>query len=279
MRPARRSRKRSLSAIRWTGLKPRGCRSAWATPIPHPDRALARVGPGWAHRKCAPAHPACLLRGVTCRQTSSSESAGFLEVVGPFVGRTWATGKWSARTSEHDELAQEQAEVVGEEYERATGTAQGRRGWAEAVGRTAVARRHQTGRSGRRRSRRHEGRSDSMTPRGVTAVRGGRPSGAARLGGRGGLKRCPRSGPLAVRRYRLQAAPLLEAHVAARFAEHQVVEHLDPKKLASSREPARQGHVLGAGLGVARTVVMADDQACSRPAPQASSPRAPQALT
>ena len=40
-----------------------------------------RVGPRWAHRKCAPAHPARLGRGVTCRQARSSVFAGLTPAV------------------------------------------------------------------------------------------------------------------------------------------------------------------------------------------------------
>src|SRR2546428_238384 len=58
-------------------------------------------------------------------------------------------------------------------------------------------------------------------------------------------------------------ATFFGAHVAARLAEHHVVEDLDPEELAGGHKPARQGHVLGARLGIARRMVVSEDQTCS----------------
>ena len=58
---------------------------------------------------------------------------------------------------------------------------------------------------------------------------------------------------------RSQDAPLLQAHVAAR-AEHEVVEHLDAHERAGRGQPPREREVLGRGLGVARGVVVEEDE-------------------
>src|SRR5713226_7983531 len=57
---------------------------------------------------------------------------------------------------------------------------------------------------------------------------------------------------------RSQDATLPEAHVTARLAEHQVVEHLDPEELSGGREPAGlEGDVLRRRLRVSRRMVVA----------------------
>ena len=58
----------------------------------------------------------------------------------------------------------------------------------------------------------------------------------------------------------LQDAASAKADEAAGLAEDQVVEDLDPEELAGRGETARQGDVLGGGLGVAARMVVSEQE-------------------